>query len=358
MSPLAPHQPVAPVPAATASTPPARLTAVAATQTRYGSPDGIRSSVVDLPRPGAGQVVIEVHAAGVDRGAWHLATGRPYVMRLFGFGLRRPKQPVVGTEVAGIVAAIGPDVTSLAVGDVVFGAAHGSFATFAIADAKALARVPAGVSCVEAAASGVSGVAAQDAFERAGVQPGHRVLVLGAAGGVGSFVTQLAAAAGARVTGVASAAKADLVADLGAAEVIDYRSTDVTASGQTYDVIIDSGGLTPLRRLRRILAPTGTLVIVGGEGGGPIAGGAGRQVAAALVSLATRQTLTGILSQATTSALERLGARIARGEARPAVTATYSLEDAATALVDLERGRVTGKAVIAVRQSSQRDVTP
>ena len=321
----------------------------AAVQVRYAGPEHISLATVPRPSPRADQVLIEVHAAGVDRGAWHLATGRPLVMRALGFGLHRPHQPIVGTEVSGIVVEIGEAVTRFAIGDEVLGAADGSYAEFAAAKESALALKPAGVTFGAAAAVGVSGLAALAAIERANVRPWKRVLVLGASGGVGGFATQLAVAAGAHVTGVASPAKAHFVSSLGADAVIDYRTTDVTTTPHPFDVIIDAGGLTPLWRLRRILASQGTLVIVGGEGGGRITGGAGRQLRAGFASLFTRQTLTSILSTTDTEGLEQLCSHIVAGEVFPAVTTSYPLERACDALVDLAAGRIAGKAIIAVR---------
>jgi NADPH:quinone reductase-like Zn-dependent oxidoreductase len=321
----------------------------AAVQLRYAGPEHI--SLATLPRPSLrpDQVLIEVHAAGVERGAWHLATGKPLVMRAMGFGLRRPRQPIVGTEVSGVVVEVGGAVTRVAVGDEVLGAALGAYSELAVAKESAVALKPDSLSFGEAAAVGVSGLAALAAIERAHLRPRQRVLVLGASGGVGSFATQLAAAAGAHVTGVSSAGKSEFVASLGADVVIDYRATDVTATPHPFDVIIDAGGLTPLRRLRRILTPKGTLVIIGGEGGGRVTGGAGRQLRAGLASLLTRQTLTSVLSTANTEGVERLCAHIAAGDVSPAVTTSYPLERSADALVDLAAGRIAGKAIIAVR---------
>lgn len=320
----------------------------AAVQRSYAGVEEMTVETVARPVPGERDVVIAVRAAGVDRGVWHMATGRPFVMRIMGFGLSRPAQPVQGSDVAGIVTAVGDGVEGLAVGDPVFGTARGSYAEFAVASADQIAGMPASLSFVEAAAAPVSGVTARAAVDRARVSKGQRVLVLGASGGVGSFALQLAVAAGARVTGVASAAKADLVRDLGAEDVVDYRTTDITASGREFDAIIDTGGLAPLRRLRRILAPEGTLVIVGGEGGGALTGGAGRQLLAGVLSIFSGQTLTGLLSVTTREALDALRDSIEAGRVRPAVTATYPLERAADALADLVAGRVAGKAVITV----------
>ena len=322
----------------------------AAVQRRYSGPEEIRVESAPVPTPGEGEVLLEVHAAGVDRGVWHLATGRPLVMRAIGFGLRAPKQPIQGTDVAGVVVAVGAGVTRFAVGDHVFGTADGSFAQYAVARVDRLAVKPDGAGFAEASAMPVSAVTALLAVEdSAAVEAGQRVLVLGAAGGVGSFAVQLAVAAGADVTGVASAAKADLVRELGAERVLDYRTTEVTALDERFDVIIDAGSLTPLRRLRRILSPTGTLVVVGGEGGDALLGGSARALLAPLVSLFTSQRLMGLMSATSTERLERVRDRVDAGAVRAAVSRTYPLDRAADAVADLAAGRIAGKAVVTVR---------
>lgn len=326
------------------------LTMRAAVQRRYAGPEEIHVDTLPVPSPGDDEVLIEVHAAGVDRGVWHLATGRPLITRVIGFGLRRPKQPVQGSDVAGVVVAVGSGVTRFAAGDHVFGTAVGTFAEYAVAKATRLAVKPDAIGFAQASALPVSGVTALQAVEdSASVEAGQRVLVLGAAGGVGSFAVQIAVAAGAHVTGVASAAKAGLVRDLGAERVIDYRTTDVTALAESFDVIIDAGSVTPLRRLRRVLSPTGTLVIVGGEGGGVLAGGVGRAFAAPLLSIFTSQRLIGLMSATTTEFLERVRDLVDDGAVGAAVAGTYPLERAADAVTDLAAGRVAGKAVVSVR---------
>ncbi len=341
----------------TATTPPAAAsptgvasapaTMRAAVQRRYASPEEIHLDSMPVPTAGRGDVLVAVRAAGVDRGVWHLATGRPLVMRMMGFGLRRPKQPVQGSDVAGVVAAVGPGVTRFAVGDEVFGTADGSFAEYAVAKETRLAHVPAGIDVAAAAALPVSAVTAMQAVEdAAAVRAGQRVLVLGAAGGVGHFAVQLAVSAGADVTGVASEAKSEFVRGLGASRVIDYRTTDVTALDEEFDLIIDAGSVTSLRCLRRILSPTGTLVMVGGEGGGSLLGGVGRTLAAPLVSLTTRQGLRGLLSATSAERLERVRALVESGAMRPAIHRTSPLEGAASAVSDLAAGRVRGKTVI------------
>lgn len=324
----------------------------AAVQRAYTGPEQIHLDTVPMPQPGEGEVLLEVHAAGVDRGVWHLATGRPFVIRMIGFGLRRPKQPVQGSDVAGVVKAIGAGVTRFAVGDEVFGSADGTFAEFAVAKEERLAAKPTRTSMVEASALPVSGVTAMQAVvDSAQVEAGQRVLVLGASGGVGSYAVQIAVAAGAHVTGVASAAKSDLVTELGAERVLDYRTTDVTTLQEEFDVIIDTGGLTPLRRLRRILSPTGALVIVGGEGGDSLIGGSGRSLVAPLVSLFSKQRLMGLMSATTAVRLNRLAALVEQGDVRAAIHRTYPLDRASDAVSDLADGRVAGKAVVTVRDA-------
>ncbi len=234
---------------------------------------------------------MRVAAAGVSRAAMHLLTGTPYLLRLAGFGLRAPKQPVVGNEVAGVVAAVGADVTGFAQGDEVFGYASGSCAELAVAKASKLAHKPAELTFVEAAATVDSASTALQAVrDHAAVRPGQRVLVLGAPGGVGSFVVQVAADAGAEVTATAQTAKLAFVRSLGAAHVVDHTTTDPLAVDPPYDVIIDIGGNRPVRRLRKALAADGTLVIVGGEGGGRVTGGFQRQLLAPLRAIGSSQT--------------------------------------------------------------------
>src|SRR5687768_13207060 len=279
-----------PTPDARSTTTPSRMRAIV--QDAYGEADVLRLAEIDRPTIGDDEVLVRVHAAGVDQGAWHLMAGLPYPIRLAGFGLRAPKARVRGRELAGRVEAVGPAVTTVRPGDEVLGIGEGSFAEYAVAAADKLVARPAGVPVRQAAAIGVSGTTALQAVRDHGrIQPGQQVLVIGASGGVGSFAVQIAKAFGAVVTGVCSTDKVDLVRSLGADAVVDYRREDVTAGDRRFDVILDTGGNTPLRRLRRVLAPQGTLVIVGAETGGRWLGGLTRQLRAMLLNPFTSQRL-------------------------------------------------------------------
>jgi NADPH:quinone reductase-like Zn-dependent oxidoreductase len=319
-------------------------------QRSYGPVENVHLDTIERPVPGRGQVLVEVHAAGIDRGVWHLMTGHPYLVRLAGFGVARPKNPVLGTDVSGVVAAVGDDVTRFVVGDEVFGFANGSFADYAIAEAEKLAHKPDSITFEQAAVASISGTTALQAITDVGrMKPGQEVLVIGASGGVGSYAVQLAKALGAQVTGVASGAKADLVRSLGADRTIDYSRDNYLDGSVRYDLIVDIGGRNPVRRLRRALAEKGTLVIVGGEGGGRWTGGIGRQVRAVLLSPFISQRLAMFISSEDHDHIERLARHLESGEVVPAVGRTYPLEQAPDAIADLEAGRTSGKSVIAVR---------
>ena len=323
----------------------------AVVQDAYGSTEVLRVSRVEVPVIADDEVLIRVHAAGVDRGTWHLMTGRPYLMRVIGFGFRRPKNRVPGLDVAGTVEAIGAKVTRFAVGDQVFGISRGSFAELAAAKESKLALKPAGISYEVAAALPVSSTTAHQALHLAGrLQPGQKLLVNGASGGVGSYAVQLGKAHGAEVTGVASTAKLDLVRSLGADHVVDY-----TQSGDLpdrYDLIVDIGGNTPLRRLRRALTPSGTIVFVGGESGGNVTGGLGRAMRAALRSPFVRQRFVMLASKERHDEFEQVAELVVAGSVTPAVERTYPLDGVAEALQHLEDGNVRGKLAIRVLEQA------
>jgi NADPH:quinone reductase-like Zn-dependent oxidoreductase len=324
---------------------PASMQAVV--QDRYGSADVLRTARIARPAAGAGQVLLRVHAAGLDRGTWHLMTGKPYAVRL-AIGVRRPRQPVPGKDVAGVVVAVGSGVTRFAVGDEVFGIGVGTFAGFAVAKQGKLARKPAGLAFAAAAVVSVSGITALRAVADVGrVQAGQRVLILGASGGVGSYAVQIAKALGAEVTGVCGAAKADLVRALGADHVIDYARADFADGRQRYDVIIDIAGDPTLTRLRRALTPTGTVVLVGGEGGDRLTG-MNRQLWALARGAFIRQRVALLTPDERARHIERLAALIEAGQVTPSVDKTYPLAQAPEAMRHLEAGTVRGKIAITV----------
>jgi NADPH:quinone reductase-like Zn-dependent oxidoreductase len=316
-------------------------------QDRYGSADVLRLSRVPVPKPGDDEVLVRVHAAGVDRGTWHLMTGQPYLLRL-AFGLRRPRNPVPGGDLAGTVVAVGSAVTRFAVGDEVYGFGRGSFAEYAVAPEGKLARKPANLSFEQAAAVPVSAATALQALDLGRVQPGQQLQVSGASGGVGSYAVQLAKAFGGEVTGVASTAKLDLVTALGADHVVDYTRTDFADGGGRYDLILDVGGNPTVARLRRALTATGTAVIVGGEEGGRWTGGLHRQLGAVVLSRFVRQRLTNFVTRQRSSDLERLTPLIEDGSVVPRVDTTYPLDRAAEAMRLLESGRARGKYVLSI----------
>ena len=322
----------------------------AVTQRAYGSSDVIEVATVDRPAFADDEVLIEVVAAGLDRGVWHLMAGRPYLIRVMGFGLTRPKNPVLGMDVAGRVVEVGDGVTRFAVGDEVFGIGRGTYAEYAAAKESKLVHKPEGVTFEQAAASAISGITALQALTTVGrLEPGQHVLVIGASGGVGSFAVQLAKALGATVTGVASTGKLDAVRSLGADHVIDYTQQGIDDGDQRYDLIIDTGGRNTLSRLRRALTPSGTLVIVGGEGGDRLTGGFGRQLRAALLSPFVTQRLTFFMSSESQEHIEGLAEHMASGTVAAAVSEQYTLEEVPQAIQAMEAGRLTGKAAIKVR---------
>ena len=322
----------------------------AVVQGTYGSPDVLELRDIDRPVVGDGDVLVRVHAAGVDPGVWHLMTGRPYLVRVMGYGLRTPKVGIRGRDVAGRVEAVGTNVTQVQPGEEVFGIAEGSFAEYVSARVDKLAPKPANLSFEQAAAVPISGLTALQALRDTGkVQPGQQVLIIGAAGGVGSFAVQLAKAFGAAVTGVCSTTKVDLVRSLGAEEVIDYTREDFADGTRRWDLIVDTAGRRSLSHLRRALTHWGTLVIVGGEGGGRWLGGFDRQILRApILSLLVRQRLRPLVSKERSGDLVVLKELIEAGKVTPVIDRTYPLSEVPEAIRYLEAGHARGKIVIRV----------
>lgn len=318
----------------------------AATQFRYGPPSVVTVTEVPRPRPGPGEVLVQVGAVSLHPGDHFVMSGEPRLVRLV-FGLRRPRNPVPGRDLAGVVAAVGPGVTTLGVGDAVFGWVNGgALAEYVVAPADHLVPRPAALSAEEAAAVPTSAMTALQALrDIARVQPGQTVLVTGASGGVGSFAVQIALVLGAEVTGVCSTRNLELVRSLGADHVLDYTSTDVTTGTQRYDVILDSVEAQPLASMRRALAPTGTLIPNSGHGGrwvGPL----GRIARARMLSGVTRQRLRPFTSTSRRADLLTLAELLTAGLVTPVIDRRYPLEQAAEALRHVDTGHARGKVMV------------
>lgn len=321
----------------------------ALTQDRYGSSEVLELRLVERPTVAADEVLIEVRAAGVDRGTEHLMTGRPYLIRLLGYGFTKPKQSILGFDVAGVVVEVGAEVTQFTSGDEVFGIAKGSFAEYTVAKQDKLAAKPANVSFEAAAASAISGITALQALTDVGmVSSGQRVLVVGASGGVGSMAVQLAKALGAKVDGVAGTRNLELVRSLGAEQVYDHRESRLSDIDEQYDLVIDIGGRNPIRTLRGLLTAKGTLVIVGGEDGNRFTGGISRQLRALMLSPFIAQRLTTFVSTESHSFIDRLAMYLESGAVKTMIGHRFGLEDAANAIRLFETGEAKGKSVIAV----------
>lgn len=316
-------------------------------QDKYGTADVLELVDIDEPKAASGEVLVRVVAASAHMGDWHFMTGLPYLFRIAGAGLRVPKTRIRGTDAACRVEAVGPGVTHFRAGDEVFGICRGGFAEYATAREDKLAPKPANLNFEQAATVPTSGMAALQGLRDAGkVQAGQAVLVIGAAGGVGSFAVQVAKAFGAHVT-ACSTTKVDLVRSIGADEVIDYTRDDFAESGR-YDLILDTAGNRSLTHLRRGLAPRGTLVIGGGEGGGRWFGGIDRQLRAQLLSPFVSQKLGTFIAKQKGEDLLVLKGLIEVGKVTPLIDRTYPLSEVPKAMRHLEEGHAQGKVVITV----------
>lgn len=315
-------------------------------QDSYGSADVLQLKEIARPQVGADDILIRVHAAGVDFGVWHLMAGFPYAVRLV-MGVRKPRNPVRGTEVAGVVDAVGANVSTLKVGDEVFGVCEGSFAEYARASPARVLNKPSHLTFEEAAVVPISATTALVGLRAAKIEAGQTVLVIGAGGGVGSYVVQLARSMGAEVTGVCSTAKLEFVRSLGATHVIDYTQEDFADGGHRYDTIIDLAGNRTVSHLRGALTPTGTLVILGGEGGGRWLG-MGRQVWSKIVGLVSRQKFRSPLALVNRKDLGVLKELLEAGTVTPIISRSYPLREVPMAVRALAEGHSRGKSVIKV----------
>ncbi|MDQ3850018.1 MAG: NAD(P)-dependent alcohol dehydrogenase [Actinomycetota bacterium] len=320
-------------------------------QDEYGTEpeDVLRFDEIDKPTIRDDQVLVRVVAASVDRGTWHVMAGRPYLMRVAGFGLRTPKASNPGRSVAGTVESVGRDVTAVEPGDEVFGTCEGSFAGYARAQPSRLAPKPASVSFEQAAAIPVSALTALQAVRDHGrVQAGQTVVIVGASGGVGTFAVQIAKAFGAEVTGVCSTAKTHLVRAIGADHVVDYTRDDFADGDHRYDVVLDIGGNRRLSHLRRALTPAGTLVIVGGETDGRWLGGNDRQLRAQVLSPLVSQKLGTFIASENAEDLTVLRDLVESGTIAPVIDRAYPLSEVPAAIRRMAEGQARGKIVITV----------
>src|SRR4249920_2510814 len=321
----------------------------AVVQKRFGPPDVLQLADIGRPEAGPGDVLVQVHAAALNPADWHILRGDPLVARLMGVGLTRPKARVAGIDAAGVVEAAGANVRQLRTGDEVLGFFRGAFAEYACAAADLVVPKPAGLTFEQAAAVPIAATTALRGIRDTGeVTAGQRVLVNGAGGGVGSYAVQIAAALGAEVTGVCSTRNVELVRSIGAAHVVDYTVEDFTDGRTRYDVILDNICNRPLRRLRRALTPTGTLVLNGGGSPGRVVGAVGAIVRAVVVNALVRERLRLVPHEQKRENLLTLTGLIEAGKLTPILDRTYPLADTAQGLRHLEQGHARGKVVITV----------
>lgn len=320
----------------------------------YGPPDVLELRDIEKPEIADDEVLVHVHAAGVDRGVWHVMTGLPYPIRFAGYGFRTPTNPIIGADVAGVVEAVGENVTCFQPGDEVFGIGKGTFAEYALAREDKLAPRPENLTFEQAAVVAISGLTALQGLRDHGkVRPGQEVLIIGASGGVGTYAVQLAKAFGVRVTGVCSTAKVEMVRSIGADHVIDYTREDFSEGDQRYDVILDIGGNSSLSRFRRALTPKGTLVITGGEGGGRWLGGTDRQLRALALSPFVGQKLGTFINKENHEDMIVLKELIESGKVTPVIDRAYPLAEVPEAIRYLEEGHVKRKVIITLEHNNK-----
>jgi NADPH:quinone reductase-like Zn-dependent oxidoreductase len=317
-------------------------------QDRFGPPDVLRLADTEPPGIGPDDVLVRVHAAALNPYDWHMLRGDPYIARLMGgTGLTRPKSRVAGIDAAGRVEAVGANVRGLRPGQDVLGFCPGAFAEYARGRAELLVPKPEGLTFEQAAAVPMAATTALRGIRGVGqAQAGHRVLVNGAAGGVGSYAVQIAATLGAEVTGVCSTRNLELVRSLGAARVVDYTAEDFTEPDARYDLILDNIGNRPLSQVRRALTPAGTLVLNSGGTPGHLIGAIGPMLKLVAVNTVVRQRLRVLPTRLDRAELTAVTALIDEGKLRPVVDRVCPLADVAAGLRQVEAGHVPGKIVV------------
>jgi NADPH:quinone reductase-like Zn-dependent oxidoreductase len=313
-------------------------------QRRYGGPEILELQDVERPPVGEGEVLVRVRSSSIHVGDWILMTGKPYVMRM-ATGLRKPKNPTPGTDIAGTVVAVGSGVERLALGDEVFGWCAGAFAEYAVASQDQLVLKPANLTFEQASAIGVSASTALQLLRDHDIRPGQKVLVNGASGGVGTFAVQIAKSLGAVVTGVTSTKNVELVRSIGADHVIDYTREDFTAGAERYDLILDNVGNHSLARTRRALESTGTLI---SNGGGHKGGKLARTIRTMLVSMVVKQQAKPSVKTQNRGDLVALKALVEAGAVTPVIDRTFALRETAQAIAHVAGGHARGTAVLSI----------
>jgi NADPH:quinone reductase-like Zn-dependent oxidoreductase len=321
----------------------------------YGTPDVLKLENIAKPVPNDDQILIKVHAVSINPLDWHFMRGTPYIMRLDG-GLRKPKSMRLGVDCAGTVAAVGKNVTQFKTGDEVFGGRNGALAEYVCArENGAMVRKPTNITFEQAASVGIAGITALQGLRDAGkLQPGQKVLINGASGGVGTFAVQIAKSMGAEVTGVCSGKNADLVRSLGADHVIDYTKEDFTKGAQRYDLILDNVGTQPLLGFKRVLNLKGICVLIGGGGPdeGRWIGPLGRPIKALLLSPFISQKMSMMLADLNKKDLTALSDLMQSGKVTPVVDRTYKLSEVPEAMRYLEKGHSRGKVIVTMEDNS------
>jgi NADPH:quinone reductase-like Zn-dependent oxidoreductase len=316
--------------------------------TKYGSPDGLQLNEVEKPTPKDNQVLVRVYAASVNKADLYLLK-HPFLVRLFGGGLLKPKRKILGTDIAGRVEAVGRNVKQFQQGDEVFGGASGSFAEYVCAREDLLALKPTNVTFEEAAAAPVAAITAIQALRDKGhVQPGQKVLINGASGGVGTFEVQIAKSLGAEVTAVCSTGKLNMVRSIGADHVIDYTQEDATKSGQRYDLIIAANGYHPILNYRRALNPKGICVTTGGSMTQIFQG----LLLGPLISMIGSKKMVSLMAKLNNTDLVFIKQLLEAGKVVPVIDRRYKLSEVPEAIRYVEEGHAKGKVVITLEHNS------
>jgi NADPH:quinone reductase-like Zn-dependent oxidoreductase len=321
---------------------------------KYGSPDVLQLADIDKPVVNDNDILVKVHAASVNPYDWHFMRGTPYILRLMGAGLLKPKAARLGVDMAGVVEEVGSDITQFQAGDEVFGAGNGAFAEYVCTSEKALALKPANVTFEQAAAVPIAAITSlQGLRDKGQIRPGQKVLINGAAGGVGTIAVQIAKSFGAEVTGVCSTKSVDIVRSIGADQVVDYTREDFTQSGQRYDLIFDTVGNRSLSDYRRVLGPKGTLVMVGGASEGNWVGPLLSLFKTLVISRLVSQKLVPFMAKRSKDDLIVMRGLLESGKVTPVIDRTYTLSEVPNAIRYLEEGHARGKVVITIENKNK-----